>query len=332
MSTHEKAKPTEVSAAPRRSGAPPVLAKPRKEWRVKKVVRLLAFCSTVCLVGAALAARSAYGHVLESALSLGHELGTLGDAGSKHPLRLNGQEIYVASHTASLPLHEVLDRMESACRQDSIALVTELNSLTEDLKQKIPGGVTSTEAAGIVRKEQGTNGFVACFVREGMPRENVTSVAARLTSMIETGDLNQLGKLRYVFGERTREGRTHIVTVWTDGPFNVYNLFPQFKGDAPGADPIDVPRPIDSTRLLTADIEGVPYGVHLYESTTRYQDVLAHYDVEMPKRGWEVVLSGEDGEANKRAYKRGEVVLMVFAGPATNSDRTLVSLIQMRSP
>lgn len=328
MSTPKRAKATEASAEPRKSRGRPLAAKPKKEWRIKKVMRLLVFCTGVCLVGAGVAARSAYGDVKDSALALGHELGKMGDVGSKRPIRLNGQEIYVASKTESMPLGEVLDKMEALCRENSVGLVKELDDLTEELKKEIPGGVASVEAAGIVRKEGATDGFVACFARESAQREKATDVAARLTSMLETGDLNKLGKLRYVFAEVTPEHRTHVVAVWTDGPFNLYSLFPKLDGDAPGADPKDVPRPLESTRLLTADIEGVPYGIHLYESGARYKDVLANYDTEMPKRGWEVVLTDPEGEAPQRAYRRGGVDLMVFAEPGSG-DRTVVSLVQM---
>jgi hypothetical protein len=322
----------EVSVEPNKSRKPEAPAKrgPRKEWRIKKVIRLLAFCTGVCLVGAGLAARSAYGDVTASALALGHELGKMGDVGEKRPVRLNGQPIYVTSTTESTPLSEVLDRMEAICRENSVGLVKELDDLTEELKKELPSGPDSAEAAGIVRKEEATSGFVACFARDANEREKATDVAARLVEVIETGELSKLGKLRYLFGERTKEGRTHIVAVWTDGPFNLYSLFPQFEGDAPGADPKDVPRPIDSSRLLTADIEGVPYGIHMYESAARYTDVLANYDEELPKRGWEAVLTDPGGEAEERVYQRGGVDLMIFAGRGASDDRTIVSLVQMR--
>jgi hypothetical protein len=322
----------EASVEPKKSEKPRVSSKPKpkKEWRIKKLVRLLAFCSGVCLVGAGLAARSAYGDVTDSALALGHELGKMGDVGEKHPVRLNGQRIYVASATEEMPLTEVLDRMEAICRENSVGLVKEIDDLTEELKKELPSGPGSAEAAGIVRKEEAMSGFVACFARDSKEREKATDVVTRLTELLETGELSKLGKLRYIFGERTKEGRTHIVAVWTDGPFNLYSLFPQFEGDAPGADPKDVPRPIESKRLLTADIEGVPYGIHMYESAARYTDVLADYDVELPKRGWEAVLVDPGGEAEERVYQRGGVDLMIFAGRGNDADRTIVSLVEMR--
>jgi hypothetical protein len=322
----------EASVEPKKSRKPraPAERKPKKEWRAKKVIRLLAFCCCVCLIGAGLAARSAYGDVTDSALALGHELGKMGDTGEKRPVRLNGQPIYVASTTESTPLPEVLDRMEAVCRENSVGLVKELDDLTAELKKELPEGADTAEAAGIVRKEEATRGFVACFARESSEREKATDVAARLTEVHETGELSKLGKLRYLFGERTKEGRTHIVAVWTDGPFNIYSLFPKVDGDAPGADPKDVPRPIKSSRLLTADIEGVPYGIHMYESAARYTDVLANYDEELPKQGWQAVLTDPGGEAGERVYHRRGVDLMIFAGRGGDDDRTIVSLVQMR--
>ena len=54
--------------------------------------------------------------------------------------------------------------------------------------------------------------------------------------------LGRLGDLRYVYARALEGGRSHVVTVWTEGSIRLDRLFPT-GGDAPGEDPPALPRP-----------------------------------------------------------------------------------------
>jgi len=297
----------------------------RREWRVTKLARLAVYCGAVSVVLGLVAARSVYGDVKSSALSVGHELGKLEDVGTGRPLRINGEPIFVASTTEDLPLAAVLDRAEAGCKSAGAGVAAEVEAMPEALRQQIPPGA---RASGVLREDRGDRGVVACLVREdGKVSTGMKETVARLSAMVSTGDLAQVGQLRYVFAETTESGRTHVVAAWTAGPFNLYALLPEAGHDAPGSDPLDAPRPPRAQRILSADVEGVPYGVRLYDSKATPAEVVALYDAEMASRGWEPsVTDPVEGQA-QRAFARPGADLLVIT--SKDGDRTIVSLITM---
>jgi hypothetical protein len=147
----------------------------------------------------------------------------------------------------------------------------------------------------------------------------------RLQQFARTGDLSNVGKLRYVHARQTGEGRSHVVTAWTDGTFDVSALMPKNGEDTPGADSMFLPRPDSAVRILTADVQGVPYALRLYDAAGAPADVLARYEAGMLENGWAGVPSGLP---NARSFKRGPIDAMVMVEPSR--DRTMVSLVEMR--
>ncbi len=295
-----------------------------KEGRVRKLARLGVYCVAVSACLGLVAARSVYGDVKSSALSIGHELGKMEDVGTGRPLRINGEPIFVASATETLPLAAVLDRAEAGCKGASAGVAAEIDALPEALKQKIPRG---TSASGVLREERSDRGVVACLVREDGAASGMKESVARLSAMMTTGDLAKVGLLRYVFAETTRTGRTHVVAAWTSGPFNLYAMLPEAGHDAPGSDPPGVPRPPRAQRILSADVEGVPYGVRLYDTPVPPADVVALYDAEMPGLGWERSVDKPVEGEDQRAFARPGADLLVIT--SKDEGRTIVSLITM---
>ncbi|HSO00453.1 MAG TPA: hypothetical protein VLS89_19310 [Candidatus Nanopelagicales bacterium] len=296
---------------------------PRRESRAKKLVRLGAYCSFVCLVVGGLSLRSAYGDVKEAALEIGSELGRLGDVGEQRPIRLNGQPIFVSSTVQPIPLEELLDKVEERCEKDPMAVVDALPGLPEAARKELAERQRSRVAAGVVRHEGHDRGMVACFMRpEGAA--GVGSRVAALNAFVDTGDLGKLGNLRYVFAERTEDGRSHVVTAWTDGSFNLYDLVAA-DGDTPGSDLEGVPRPLRSVRLLTASVDGVPYSVRIYDSGAPPEAIIAQYDRDLIERGWELLAAKM--KSQQRVYGREGAHLYVL--PREDRGRTLVSLVQM---
>jgi hypothetical protein len=307
---------------------PGVAVGPRREWRIKKLARLAVYCAAVSLGVGLVAVRSVYGDVRSTAFSMGKELGQLGDVGTKRPLRLNGEPIFIASTTEDLSVGAVLDQTEAHCREASAGLVAELENLSASLRGQLPAHVAGARAAGVFREVRGDSGVVACLVRDdGEPVGGVAQVTARLAAVVRTGDLAAAGRLRYVFAERTSSGRTHVVAAWTEGSFNLRALIPAAGQDAPGSDPAGAPRPPGAQRILSADIEGVPYGVRIYDTTATPADIVKLYDAEMPGRGWEPAF-GVPGEGpDQRAFTRPGADLLVIT--SRDGERTLVTLVEM---
>jgi hypothetical protein len=208
-------------------------------------------------------------------------------------------------------------------------MAAELEHLSDTLKQQLPPDVSGSRAAGILRETSGDSGVVACIVRDdGQPAGGLASLTRNLGAMMKSGDLGALGRLRYVFAEKTRSGRTHVVAAWTEGPFNVFALVPGAGQDAPGSDPAQAPRPPRAQRILSADVEGVPYGVRVYDSAGTPAEVVGVYDREMAALGWEPAFGVPGDGPDQRAFTRPGADLLVITSP--DGARTVVSVIEMR--
>jgi hypothetical protein len=292
---------------------------------VKKLLRLGGYTAAALGIIGGLALRSAYGNMMESALEIGSELGKIGGTGSERPIRLNGEAIYVSSTVQEVPLEGLLDRVEARCKDSPEDMLDALSNHAPSAERKEhEERLSSREAAGVVRYDTGEKGVVVCFMRpEGAP-SGITARLSRISRFLDTGDLGHLGDVRYVFAERNAEGRTHVVTAWTDGSFNLYSLFPA-GGDAPGSDLEDVPRPRRSVRLLTAGADGVPYSARIYDAPGRPKAILAHYDLKMIARGWKPIVI--DDKDHRRVYGQGE--RHVYVLPKEDRGRTLVTLLEM---
>jgi hypothetical protein len=306
--------------------ARPKARRARPERLAYKLARLAAFLCVVCLAFAAVAAHRAHADVADAALSLGDELGKLGEAGEARAIRLNGQSIHVSASTEDVALGDALDRFEAYCRGGSAALADGFDALPEGVRARVPDGAGRRAAAGILREQTASRGVVACVVRpEGEAEGGVLDLVDRLGTVASSGDLSALGHLRYFHVRSTAKGRSHVVAAWTDGPFLLSAMFPD-GGDAPGGDPRFAPRPGDSVRILSAEIEGVPYAVRLYDAAGTPERVFAGYDEAVRARGF-AILARNPEHPTSGVYHRGESDLIVTVD-GDDRGRSLVSLVE----
>jgi hypothetical protein len=294
-----------------------------------KLMRLTAYFAFVSFVFLFFGARSVWGSAEQSLLDIGEGLTAMGDVlGPNYRVRLNGEPVNVASTTTDLAVGKVLDQFEQECSEHTGGLEEELTRLSESLKGDFPPNLKGAAGKGILRKELGGHGMIACFGRQG--GGGAKGILAAAKEVLETGDLAPLGNLRYVTAERRTDGKTHVVTVWTEGRFRIGHMFPA-SGDAPGADPGLAVRPPAARRILSAGVDGSPFGVQVYDSAAAPEAVLDHYDREMPVQGWRSIEGAtEVSEAAKtgRAYMRGAVDLIVSA-EKSNDGHTVVSIVSM---
>jgi hypothetical protein len=294
--------------------------------KLRAFARVGLYLSVVCFIVGIFAARSAMGGVSEQALIVGRQLAKLEDlTESSNRLALNGQEIHLASAVTEEPLDKVLDRFEALCRDEAV-LVHEFARLDKLLEQKLPERKSSFDL-GILREETRHDGMVACMVQDA---STTRSALEGLQRFVESQDLKEIGLLRYAYARTTDNGRTHVLTAWTDGSFKLSALTPKTDGtDTPGSDPAGALRPPKSVRLLTAAAHGAPHAVRIYESTAKQTDVLASYDREMPKLGWEPIAAAHYDLPEARHFTKGGVDLLVVADE--NGERTAVSMVETRS-
>lgn len=300
--------------------------------KIWAILRVATYLFVVCSVVAVVAIRSAYGDAKEQALFVGKQLTEMKDlVGSSHRLKLNGETIYVASAITDQSVSRVLDRFEQVCAKAGTGLAEEFQKLPVEAQRgfQTPVGELGEGGSklGIIRDERDYEGMVACLVRA--PEQKQESIYERLQQFADSGDLGDVGQLRYAYARHTDSGKTHVVTSWTEGSFQVRNLAPPDGREAPGSDPANATRPLDSTRLLTAEIEGAPYAVRVYDASARWERVLQAYDREMGRLGWQTAPYVAEEVPNGRAYSREGVDLLVFADE--NGDHSVVSVVEMRS-
>lgn len=301
-------------------------APPKRKLSFRGLLRLLAYSFCVSSIIGTLAMRSAYGDLKESALIIGRQLVQFQDlVGRSHRVRLNGEPIYVASAVTDQSVDTVLDRFEASCEENAGAMKQIFEQLPEAMQQDVKDKVPGNEGIGIIRQDADSEGYIACLAQK--PGDDMSTLSNRLKEFVETGDLSKVGDLRYAYAKR-RDGasKTHVITVWSDGPFKIGRIIPADGSEPPGADPANAPRPVESVRMLSAEIDGAPYAVRLYDSRKSDQEVLAAYDDQMPKLGWQVIPYVADEVKYGRAYSRDGIDMLVFA--FAEGDKSYVSVVE----
>lgn len=295
--------------------------------RVRRVMRVSVYLAVVTLLLGTIATRRVYGSVEKGALEIGSGLAQLGDVvGPNYRVSINGEVVNVSSAMTDEPLDTVLDRFEKECREHAGGLEEELGSLPQTLQSQLPPAVRGPAGIGIVRTRDTDSGMVACLARDVDLGYGGTMEA--IGRFAKSGDLADLGKLRYVMAERTASGRTHVVGAWTEGSFRIGHLFPA-SGDCPGSDLPDTFRPDGSRRLLTASVDGAPFGVRIYDAKGTPDEVLSQYERGMVAAGWSPAPVVDKELNHGRAFMRGAVDLLVSAQPSKDGASTIVSLVSM---
>lgn len=270
-----------------------------KSKHVKGLLRAGGYIAVLSLGLGAFQLRAAHAEVRNRTVELGRQMYQLANA-TQHDvnkLSLNGQTMWVGSSLANDSVQSVLDRYEDECRKNSAQSTEswrELAKKIDEKKQERP-----LMATGVMRAGSRSEGTVLCFTKG---ESSKPTVGEAVKSFVETGELGALGNLRYVYAKESSTGRTTVLTAWTDDKFNLADLTPEAGTEARGNDFPGIPRPPTSNRLLSAQIEGTPFGANVYRSKQSPANVVGFYDEEMGKRGWTAI----DPELTVQMAKRGE--------------------------
>jgi hypothetical protein len=277
---------------------------------------VFAFLSLVAL-------RALKAQVGEAARALGGQLVELPQvSGHVETVELNGAHVHHARVWTTASVEEVLDRFEDHCKRNPGPLGEVLKQVAAKdpalFDKKVPAGAFRH---AVIRNESSSDGVIICFVDDrGTGLEGIDEMLSRLT---ETGDLAELGQFRYVYAERQKDGRTHVVSMRTEGSLNVSRMFPA-TGDASGSDSRVLPRPPGSRRTLSAAAAGMPYAVRTYESNKGRAEVESFYDAWMKARGWIRAAKVESEGASAYFRQDGYQVFLVLAEEESRTYATLI--------
>jgi len=160
---------------------------------------------------------------------------------------------------------------------------------------------------------------------------NLEQIMDRVLRFIDTGDLSEIGDARYFVARQLEGNRTQILSIWTEGRFDIVGMFPS-EADAPGADSIDLPRPPSARRTFVAALPQPPYTVRIYESRESRETILARYDELMTAAGWvdRTTSDGDELRVLTRAFSRDDHVVFALLD-ATRDGETPVTLVEVGS-
>lgn len=211
------------------------------------------------------------------------------------------------------PVREVLHNAEAACREGGVTSPrVDATDATNPLAKLVDFGV--------MRSGDDRQGLVLCFAKGAMTKGELQD---QLRELEEHGNLGSLGKMRYVFARQDGEG-TAVLAALTDDSFDMRALQPEPEGDSPGSDDPSLPRPRDSVRFLTAEVEGTPYAARGYRTRVAEDVVRRELDAQMIERGFTgVEMETKDGTKANGYLRDGVVVILGVA--KDRSGETLVS-------
>jgi hypothetical protein len=315
-------------------------------WRALQLAAYLGLASVVAL---GWTARSVYAEgeraVQGLAARIVSELGPT-MVGRPQLLEINGQRLMLGSKQSALSVREVLDRFEASCDSasrdaGSLSLFPDSSEVARE-DASMPGPLRTFLQHGprkfsTWRSDLETEGQASCLaIAAGA--HGVRGFVERTSAFLESGDLAELGELRYLTARKLENGKTHVIAVWSEGSFRIGAMFPE-SGDAPGSDMPDVPRPPSAQRVLTAAASGHDYGMRIYASKEPASAIASFYERELRQRGFEPVeLSLENGALRENvfvhAFTRGERAVIVGVDTRRNREgsaraSTSVSLIDM---
>lgn len=241
--------------------------------RIAPFLRLGLFLTVAAVLASALLLRSVHADMAEVHWGAGAKAMDYPGAAPEAPreLQLNGARVSFRTQTIDAPLEEVLAHYESLCAGED-------------------GGLAEQLSVQAVRSDDG--GYVACVDLGDGPRD-LRSLAARLVRFSESGDLAELGALRYARVRRVSGAsgdETFLLTLWAESGLNLFQMLPAAGADGGGNDLVGVPRPPNSQRILSASEPGQPSGVVVYRVLDRSAaEVESFYRSELAKQGWTII-------------------------------------------
>lgn len=290
--------------------------------------RLGVFTASALLVTAVVSMRSARAQMHEGMVRLARQLMPYAEAGvmeSPRRVFINGETLYLSMGTTRDGVSTVLDWYEARCNASAGQMTDSLRLEMQRAPMLDTAGFNAmwlrdgrrSRSLETLREGDDDGGYVAC-IDVGNRRLTPAEVLRRARAVMATGDMSQWGNFRYAYVTRGTTG-TKILTVSSDGRFNLLKMFPS-EGDAPGADIPTLARYPGMRRILSGYEDGYPNKLGIHTVRAPMADVRAFYQHTMPTRGWTVMnyprdrpLPPEVAQRRDRlaAFSRGEDTLFL---------------------
>lgn len=291
---------------------------PKTKARIAGVARVGGFLAVASLGIGMFATHSAKADMAKATIKFGREVAPLALEGANE-VRINGQSFFLREGQSSAPVKDILDEFEDRCKKQKGAL----GELWAQVPEKVEFQgqsmlLPNSMRAGVLRADEGAGeGAVMCLVKG---ERSSGSMTESFTNFAKSQDLGDLGKLRYVYAQGSKNGKTRVVTAWTEDSFS-FKAIGAPDGDPPGGD-TSLPKPEGARRFMNAEVVGTPFGIRLYEVQQSPQEVVAFYD-KWAAAGNFRGLAPEHPVAEMRAYFRDNTQVLVTANKSEKGTTVL---------
>ncbi len=259
----------------------------RAPSRIAALLRLLGFLAAIQVALLALAVRSGRAELNRTLMDLGAQLMRRAEGqGGARTLFLNGIGLKMVSGSSRSGVSRVLDRFQAGCRQNGGRLAEQIEAL---LRRGRPGLAQGAPGLpdGTLRHQTPEQGFVACLDL-GSDDLSPQETLERVNRFLRSGDLSELGGLRYLMAEQSEKGAS-FVAFWTEGKVDLLGALSTDR-DAPGRDPAAVARPPGCVRVLSAWEQDRAPSLTIYRTASLDRAELERfYRRILPEQGWRLL-------------------------------------------
>jgi hypothetical protein len=255
------------------------LARPRRGWRLWAVLRVLALFGLCSLISLWALLRATQASAADVLAEISDQLMRLPDArygSSTQQLWINGLSLNVQSGSSDKDPLLVTQQFRAACAARSAMQLSERESAALAPLKSEGWFESMLDGVAVNRSDAGTS--VICIDAMNKPWD-VLSIAQAARRFVSSGELLELGRLRYALVRSGSKGGSVFLTLWTDGSARLLEQFPRDR-DAPGVDFPDVARVAGSQRFLSARLADSVLATYAHregsldELSQRYRDAL----------------------------------------------------------
>jgi hypothetical protein len=226
---------------------------------------------------------------------------------------LNGVSFRVSSGSTKTALQSLLDHFQDRCSQWSELDLSSRDPSSDVVSAKSVSAKREPGLSrhGVLRLEQDDRGVVACFDTQGKSFD-AGWIMDNALHFAKTGDLGIFGTIHYFMVRKAENGASTYLSVSTEGPVNLLRMFPS-TGDAPGIDPIGIPRPVESRRRLVIAESAHGLGLTSYSVRSLGDSTLWAYRAELSKLAWQLTDVESDSRMLAFIAQRGDRCVLIAA-------------------
>jgi hypothetical protein len=255
------------------------MSRPRRGWRLWAMFRVLALLGLCSLISAWALLRATQASAADVLAEISDQLMRLPGAhygSGTQQLWINGLSLNLQSGSSEQDPLLVSQQFRAACAARSAMQLSERESAALG-PLKSEGWVRGMlDGVAVNRSDAGTS--IICIDAMNKPWD-VLSIAQAARRFVSSGELLELGRLRYALVRSGSKGGSVFLSMWTDGSARLLEQFPRDR-DAPGVDFPEVSRVKGSQRFLSARLADSVLAIYAHregsldELSQRYREAL----------------------------------------------------------